>query len=156
MQDIQTASPNVSNQPSASTPHIFQYTLPDMTVGAFFDNRISKQAKHLSLLNEIQLLQTRLAAHNSSVIELFCLLVENAPGVIPCEWTAVADVIATEKRFWVYPTTTVGQFEEGCVTDVFMPYLNRKQLTAEWARLLEHARRVHECQTSGRTHSYDY
>lgn len=156
MQDIQAASLIVSNQPSVSAPQIFQYTLPDMTVGAFFDNRISEKGRHLSLLNEIQLLQTRLAAHNSSVIELFCLLLENAPEALPYEWTAVADVIATEQRFWVYPTTTVGQFEEGCVADVFMPYLNRKQLTAEWARLLEHARRIHECQESGRTHCYDY
>jgi hypothetical protein len=35
-----------------------------------------------------------------------------------------------------------------------MPFLNRKRLADEWPQLLEHARRVYECQRSGARHGY--
>lgn len=63
--------------------------------------------------------------------ELFCLLVENSPEVLPPEWAAVADVIASEERLWVYPRATVAQREEE-PPEAFMPFLNRKRLAEEW------------------------
>lgn len=154
MQDTHTSTLLVSNHAREAVNNDTEYGLPGVNVGAFFDARIRDQSQVMSLKGEVQLLHMRLDAHSSAVMELFCLLVENAPETLPAEWATVADVIAAEERLWVYPTVTVGQIEDGCV-DVFTPYLNRKRLAAEWSRLLEHARRVHECQESGRAHDYD-
>ena len=56
-----------------------------------------------------ELLRARLDAHGKAVVELFCLLVENSPEVLPPEWAAVADVIPAEEwplllehARWVY------------------------------------------------------
>lgn len=154
MQDIHPPSLLVTSHALDTATQGSACSFSDENVGAFFDTRIRDQARVMALTNDLQLLRSRLEAHSSAVVELFCLLVENAPEVLPPEWSTVADVIASEERLWVYPTVTVGQFEEGHV-DAFTPYLNRKRLAAEWARLLEHARRVHDCQVSGRTHGYD-
>ncbi|MFN9709625.1 MAG: hypothetical protein ACK53K_07915 [Burkholderiales bacterium] len=122
-------------------------------IGAFFEARISEQARFKALANELELLRARLDAHGKAVVELFCLLVENSPEVLPPEWAAVADVIAAEERLWVYPKATVAQIEEE-PPEAFMPFLNRKRLAEEWPRLLEHARRVYECQQSGARFGY--
>ena len=122
-------------------------------IGAFFEARISGQARFHALASELELLRARLDAHGKAVVELFCLLVENSPEVLPPEWAAVADVIASEERLWVYPRATVGQIEEE-PPEAFMPFLNRKRLAKEWPRLLEHARRVFECQQSGARFGY--
>lgn len=122
-------------------------------IGAFFEARISEQARFHALASELELLRARLDASGKAVVELFCLLVENSPEVLPPEWSAVADVIAAEERLWVYPKATVGQIEEE-PPDAFMPFLNRKRLAEEWPRLLEHARRVFECQQSGARFGY--
>jgi len=52
-----------------------------------------------------------------------------------------------------YPRATVGEIEEEA-PEAFMPFLNRKRLAEEWPQLLEHARRVYECQRSGARHGY--
>lgn len=122
-------------------------------IGAFFEARISEQARFKALANELELLRSHLDAHGKAVVELFCLLVENSPEVLPPEWAAVADVVAAEERLWVYPRATVAQIEEEPPA-AFMPFLNRKRLAEEWPRLLEHARRVYECQRSGARHGY--
>lgn len=122
-------------------------------IGAFFEARISEHARFNALATELELLRARLDAHGKAVVELFCLLVENSPEVLPPEWAAVADVIASEERLWVYPRATVGQIEEE-PPEAFMPFLNRKRLADEWPQLLEHARRVYECQRSGARHGY--
>lgn len=88
------------------------------------------------------------------MVELFCLLAENSPEVLPPTWATVADVIAAEEKFWVYPKATVAQIEEEA-PEAFMPFLNRKRLIAEWPQLLEHARKVHECRESARVNGYE-
>lgn len=120
--------------------------------GAFFDARLCAETQSRQ---EIQLLRARLEAQTSVNVELFSLLMEHAAEVLPEEWSTVADVIAAEERFWVYPSATVGQIEDE-PPEAFMPYLSRRRLRAEWPQLLEHARRVHECQISGRRHGYEY
>lgn len=54
---------------------------------------------------------------------------------------------------WVYSRATVAQIEEE-PPEAFMPFLNCKRLAEEWPHLLEHARRVYECQRSGARHGY--
>ncbi|MFN9708390.1 MAG: hypothetical protein ACK53K_03875 [Burkholderiales bacterium] len=120
--------------------------------GAFFDTRVCAEAHYRQ---EIQLLRARLEAQTSANVELFSLLMEHAAEVLPEEWSTVADVIAAEERFWVYPSATVGQIEEE-PPEAFMPYLSRRRLRAEWPQLLEHAQRVYECQVSGRRHRFEY
>lgn len=122
-------------------------------IGAFFEARISEQAQFKALANELEMLRARLDAHGKAVVELFCLLVENSPEVLPPTWATVADVIAAEERMWVYPRATVGQIEEE-PPEAFMPFLNRKRVAEEWPRLLEHARRVFECQQTGARFGY--
>lgn len=120
----------------------------------FFDARLRDQARLQPLQNELAMLRARLDAHGEAVVELFCLLAEHAPEVLPPRWATVADVIAAEERLWVYPSATVAQIEEE-TPEVFMPFLNRKRIAEEWPQLLEHARRVHECRDSGRRYGYE-
>jgi hypothetical protein len=106
-------------------------------IGAFFEARISEQARFHALASELELLRARLDAHGKAVVELFCLLVENSAEVLPPEWAAVADVISAEERLWVYPRATVGQIEEE-PPEAFMPFLNRKRLAEEWPPRVRH------------------
>lgn len=120
----------------------------------FFDARLRDQARLQPLRNELAMLRARLDAHGEAVVELFCLLAEHAPEVLPPRWATVADVIAAEERLWVYPRATVAQIEEEAA-EAFMPFLNRKRIAEEWPQLLEHARRVHECRDSSRRYGYE-
>jgi hypothetical protein len=153
MQENQPLYPLV-NQSGEYASQKSEQQFPEAKVGAFFDARICEQARFEALSADLLLLRNRLDAQGEAVVELFCLLVENAPEVLPPEWATVADVIAAEERLWVYPSATLAEIEEepSCA---FMPYLNRKRLRAEWSHLLEHARRVHECKLSSLRHGYE-
>lgn len=124
------------------------------TADGFFDARLRDQARLQPLRNELAMLRARLDAHGEAVVELFCLLAEHAPEVLPPRWATVVDVIAAEERLWVYPSATVAQIEEEAA-EAFMPFLNRKRIAEEWPHLLEHARRVNECRDSGRRYGYE-
>lgn len=121
-------------------------------VGAFGDAHVCAKTQ---LRQEIHLLRARLEAQTTANIELFSLLVEHAAEVLPEDWSAVADVIASEEKFWVYPSASAGQIEDETL-EAFIPFLSRHRLRAEWPELLEHARKIYECQVSGRRHGYEY
>lgn len=123
--------------------------------GPFSDEYLRKAIENAETALEIAVLRARIDVHDAAVIELFCLLAEHAPEVLPVQWATVADVIASEERLWVYPPATVGQLEDEGVM-AFTPYLDRHKIASEWHVLLEHARRVNECRQSGRTHGYEY
>lgn len=122
--------------------------------GPFTDEYLRRTVERAETALEIAMLRARIEVHDAGVIELFCLLAEHAPEVLPAQWATVADVVLAEERLWVYPPATVGQLEDEGVM-AFTPYLNRSQIAAEWHVLLEHARRVHECRDSGQTHGYE-
>lgn len=86
-------------------------------------------------------LRQRTAACERSVVQLFALIAQHCPEVLPGVWAALYDVIAAEERLWVYPTMTVGEYEDG--VEPTAPYLSRPRLLREWPHLVEHAHRVH-------------
>jgi len=106
MQDIQHQNLILTNHTPGAAAQGPEYYLSDKNAGAFFDSRIRDQSRMMSLKSDLQLLQARVDAHSLAVMELFCLLVENAPEVLPAEWSTVADVLASEERLWVYPAAT--------------------------------------------------
>lgn len=120
----------------------------------FHESRLQAHAERARVALELSLMKARLDSSISGTVELFCLLAENSPELLPGPWATVADVIASEERLWVYPCPTVGEIEDGHL-EAFTPYLNRTRLAAEWPRLLEHASRVHECRESGKAHGYE-
>ena len=124
------------------------------TSGPFSAEYLRQAVKRAETALEIAMLRARIDVHDADVIELFCLLVEHAPEVLPAQWATVADVVLAEERLWVYPPATVGQLEDEGVM-AFTPYLDRPKIAAEWHVLLEHARRVHECRHSGQAHGYE-
>lgn len=148
MSKTENLTPTTVNQPTRVT---VGETSNHPHGGAFSDARVCAEAQSQQ---EIQLLRARLEAQTSANVELFSLLMEHAAEVLPEEWSTVADLIAAEERFWVYPSATVGQIEDG-PPEAFMPYLSRRRLRAEWPQLLEHARIVYECQVSGRRYGYE-
>lgn len=120
----------------------------------FHENRIQAQAERAVAALELSLMKSRLESSIAGTVELFCLLAEHSPELLPGPWATVADVIASEERLWVYPCPTVGEVDDGH-SEAFVPYLNRTRLAAEWPRLLEHASRVHACRESGKAHGYE-
>jgi hypothetical protein len=99
-------------------------------------------------------MQARVDAGSMATIELFALLAENAPEMLPAPWSTLMDIIAAEERLWVYPTATVAEIEEGLGAP-HVPYLNRAKLASEWHCLLEHAQRVSEARCSGARHGLE-
>lgn len=124
------------------------------TAGPFADEYLRQAVERAETALEIAMLRARIDVHDAAVIELFCLLTEHAPEVLPARWATVADVVLAEERLWVYPPATLGQLEDEGVM-AFMPHLDRPKIAAEWHVLLEHARRVHECRHSGQAHGYE-
>lgn len=86
-------------------------------------------------------LEARLQADRAAVVELFSLLLQNAPEVLPPHWAAVADVVTAHRRFWVYPSPQAGLVDDDDALP-FLPYVDRERLLAEWTALLGHARVV--------------
>ena len=120
----------------------------------FYETRVQTRTERAILTLELSLMKARLDASIAGTVELFCLLAENSPELLPGPWATIADVIVSEERLWVYPCPTVGEVEDGHL-EAFTPYLNRTRLAAEWPRLLEHASRVYACRESGKAHDYE-
>lgn len=147
------SSPHVENTSLDSTCRLVaagSYARGD----PFHDSRIQARAERAMVALELSMMKARLESSVAGTVELFCLLAEHSPEMLPGAWATVADVIASEERLWVYPKVTVSAVEDGS-PDAFMPHLNRAKLASEWPRLLEHARRVQACRESGRVHGYE-
>lgn len=74
----------------------------------------------------------------ASVVELFLLLVEIAPELLPPKWAAIHDALLANEAMWVYPRATLGDYEEGNPTDS-APFINRRRVAAEWNELVKSA-----------------
>lgn len=96
------------------------------------------------------LLELERDALEYSVIELFTLLAQVAPEMLPEAWAVLFDVIAAETKYWVYPCSTAAYVHNSY--EPFMPYLNRDRLAADWEILLDHVEKVHAARLSGDTH----
>jgi hypothetical protein len=94
-------------------------------------------------------LRAQLQASESTNVELFFALAQNAPEALPGSWALLYDLVAAEERFWVYPQATLGDIEDG-LADAFTPYLSKVKLQAEWDDLLAHMHRVALAQASGK------
>ena len=101
---------------------------------------------------EVATLAAQLKASQMASVELFCLLAQHAPEVLPASWALVYDIVASEERFWVYPKLTLGQIEDGD-DEAFTPYLSRSRLANEWQALLAHVQRVACAQQSAKEHA---
>jgi hypothetical protein len=124
----------------------------DIDSSPFCVGNVNRAAGEVRTRLEISLLRAQLASTELAVVELFSLLAENMPEVLPTPWALVYDMLAAEERFWVYPQMTVADIEEGTF-DSFTPYLNRQKLASEWRCLLDHTQKVLEAQESGKRHS---
>jgi len=124
----------------------------DIDSSPFCAGNMSRAAGEMRTRLEISLLRAQLASTELAVVELFCLLAENTPELLPALWGLVYDVLVAEERFWVYPRMTVADIEEGTLQG-FTPYLNRQKLAGEWRCLLDHTQKVLAAQESGKRHS---
>lgn len=120
---------------------------------AAFKNGASKQPSLTAANTALTAATPTAESVDPSVVDLFCTLAENSPELLPGRWSTLFDVITAEQRFWVYPTAKVGEIED-FGEEAFAPFLRRPALVKEWARLLEHARRVDACRETGRAWGY--
>lgn len=117
-----------------------------VTASPFCHEQIRSAAESLRAELQVAALMAQLRASQLASVELFCLVAQHAPETLPCPWSDVYDMIASEERFWVWPRATVGAIEDG---EVFAPYLNRTALATEWRELLDHVQKVVAAQKSG-------
>jgi hypothetical protein len=66
-------------------------------------------------------------------IELFATVAETAPECLRGKWRLMHDVVRLNDALWVWPTCSVGEFEDG--VEPTLPYIDRRALASVWPRL---------------------
>jgi hypothetical protein len=86
-------------------------------------------------------LAAKLEGMRANCIELFLLLVEIAPELLPRHWSQVHEALVADERYWVHPKATLGDLEQGHFS-VSTPFINRRRVRDGWDELLERARNL--------------
>ncbi|GEM_PF-2917487 len=124
----------------------------EVTSSPFCSDQIRLARENLERDLEAASLRAQLRASELATVELFCLLAQAAPEFLPASWSTVYDMVVAEERYWVYPSMTVADIEDG-ECDFFTPYLDRPKLSAEWRGLLEHVQTVISAQKSAKQYA---
>lgn len=73
--------------------------------------RLAAERQHDAI--DVAVLNAQLRASQLANAELFCLLAQSAPEVLPAAWSRMLDLVAADHRLWVCQEMTVGELEDG-------------------------------------------
>lgn len=102
----------------------------------FSDFDINETARLRRAELEASILAARLNAMRVNVADLFLVLAEAAPELLPDAWQPVHEALVANKRFWVFPDATLGDIEEGNPNALMSPFINRPRVIREWDTLV--------------------
>lgn len=148
---VQTGNVSATLDPSTNARDWLEASV-EVNASPFCQEQIRHTSERLRIELDVAATRAQLKASRFATVELFCLLAQNAPEVLPPSWALVYDMLVAEERFWVYPRMTLADIEEGAC-DAFTPYLDRSKLASEWQDLLAHVGQVLSVQDSAKRHA---
>lgn len=105
----------------------------------FSDLDIDAAARAQRAELEASILAARLEAMRTNVADLFLVLAQAAPELLPEAWQPVHESLVGNERYWVCPQATVGDVEEGNPEARVPPFINRPRVIREWDSLVAQA-----------------